>query len=290
MKRKYNEFYIGLIVTVTIFVVIGMIVLLESNNFLQGGFTINLIVQDAKGIKTGGNVMYKGLEVGSIEETKLNDKGVLLKLNITKIDSIPKDSKFTISATSIIGNQSIEITPGKSKIYFANGAFVKGQSSSGFSDIIQNGSKITENINKVVKNIDTITNNKTKEEIRSALNKINQSVNLIHSSLQNNLDDIRATIKNLKQITSNNKTPIDSMINRLSEHSKNLSDAMDNTQKITDDIGTLIAEVKNGKGTIGKFLKDDEVYDNLNTAIKHLDDLINDIKANPGKYVSISIF
>ncbi|MEJ2613412.1 MAG: hypothetical protein P8Z35_00485 [Ignavibacteriaceae bacterium] len=44
MKRKYNEFYIGLSVIITIIVVIASILYLEKNNFLEGGITINMVI------------------------------------------------------------------------------------------------------------------------------------------------------------------------------------------------------------------------------------------------------
>ena len=56
MKRKYNEFYIGIIVAFTILLVLGSILLLEKNNFLQPGMIINLVVKDAQEIKTGGAI------------------------------------------------------------------------------------------------------------------------------------------------------------------------------------------------------------------------------------------
>lgn len=43
-------------------------------------------------------------------------------------------------------------------------------------------------------------------------------------------------------------------------------------------------------GTAGKLLNDREAYDRLVTMIESIDALIKDIKANPGKYVKLSLF
>ena len=42
--------------------------------------------------------------------------------------------------------------------------------------------------------------------------------------------------------------------------------------------------------TLGKLVNEDEIYDNLNSSIESLNILINDIKANPKKYVHFSVF
>jgi phospholipid/cholesterol/gamma-HCH transport system substrate-binding protein len=290
MRRKYNEFYIGLIVSITIIVVIACILLLEKNNFLESGISLNLVVQDAKGIKAGGSVLYQGLDVGSVQDTKLTPKGVLLKLELTKVDSVPDDSRFLITSTSIVGNQSVEIMPGKSKTYLKDGEYITGQSSAGLSDLLKGGSQITDNANEVIKNIDTLTGNETKSKIIEVLNNMDESVRLIHRTIRSNLNNINTAINNMKKITADNKAPIDSIISRLSQHSKKLSEAMDNTERITNNVDEIMKSVNSGNGTVGKLLMSDELYNKINTAVTDLDGLIKDIKTNPGRYVHVSVF
>lgn len=290
MKRKYNEFYIGLAVIITILAVIATILFLEKNNFLQKGFTLNLVVQNAQGIKPGGDVLYRGLEIGSVEETKLISNGVLLKLKITKTDSIPEDSKFKVTTTNLIGSPSIEIIPGKSKSILKDGEYLKGESGKSYSDIIQAVNKITDNINRMIKNVDTLTSKETIGQLQDAINKIDESVGLIHRSLRTNLSDIHSTIENMKEITSVNKAPIDSIIYRLSLHSKQIAVTMDNIEKITKNLNDIVTSLNEGKGTAGKLLTNDEISIKINDTITNLNNLIEDIKNNPAKYVHISIF
>ncbi len=290
MKRKYNEFYIGLAVSITIFVVIASILYLQKNNFLKSGMTVNLIVQNAKGIKKGGNVLYRGLDVGSVQDTKFVSNGVLLKLKITGTDSIPADSRFKISTSSLIGSPSVEIIPGTSQAMLKNNASIKEQSGAGFSDIYQQINNITKNINRMVNNVDTLTNKDTRIKVKNALGEIDNSVKLIHNSLQSNLRDINDILENMKQITADNKAPIDSIINRLSEHSKQITSAINNTEKITSDLNKIVSGIESGKGTAGKLLTNDELYNKINNTVTNLNSLIKDIKDHPDKYLHISIF
>ncbi|PKN16157.1 MAG: MCE family protein [Deltaproteobacteria bacterium HGW-Deltaproteobacteria-23] len=49
-------------------------------------------------------------------------------------------------------------------------------------------------------------------------------------------------------------------------------------------------KLKTKDGTAGKLLNDREAYDKLVVMIENIDALIKDVKANPGKYVKLSIF
>jgi phospholipid/cholesterol/gamma-HCH transport system substrate-binding protein len=51
-----------------------------------------------------------------------------------------------------------------------------------------------------------------------------------------------------------------------------------------------LAEINKGEGTIGKLVKDKKMYENLEAATSNLDKLLVDVKANPYRYVNVSIF
>jgi phospholipid/cholesterol/gamma-HCH transport system substrate-binding protein len=290
MKNNQREFYIGLSVISTIVMVIVVIFFLEKSNFLQSGITINLTVQNANGIESGEQVLYRGLEVGAVQDTKIIKNGILLKLKITRLDSLPSDSRFVIANSSLIGGKVVEIIPGKSDHYIKDGAFIKGESGAGFSDIIQNVDNVADNIRKVVNNVDTLTNKETRTRIRGALNEIDKSVRLIHTSLKNNLDDIHTTIKNMKEITVQNKAPIDSIIINLARNSERMNNAVINLEKTTKDLKEIVAGINMGKGTAGKLLTDDSLYNKINSTLTDLNSLIKDIKENPDRYIHISVF
>ena len=65
---------------------------------------------------------------------------------------------------------------------------------------------------------------------------------------------------------------------------------MDNIEKITKNLNDIVTSLNEGKGTAGKLLTNDEISIKINDTITNLNNLIEDIKNNPAKYVHISIF
>ena len=53
---------------------------------------------------------------------------------------------------------------------------------------------------------------------------------------------------------------------------------------------SLLNNVDNGEGSIGKLMKDDRLYINLQRATKQLEELLVDMKLNPKRYVHFSLF
>ncbi len=55
------------------------------------------------------------------------------------------------------------------------------------------------------------------------------------------------------------------------------------------DLQATISKINTNKGTLGLLLNDQKLYDNLQSASKHLDSLFIDVKAHPKRYVIFSV-
>ena len=53
---------------------------------------------------------------------------------------------------------------------------------------------------------------------------------------------------------------------------------------------SLLENMNDPEGTLGRLLVDDSVYDSVDSLLKDVDDLVQKIKDNPKKYIKISIF
>jgi phospholipid/cholesterol/gamma-HCH transport system substrate-binding protein len=60
--------------------------------------------------------------------------------------------------------------------------------------------------------------------------------------------------------------------------------------KTINDVNKLVAQINAGKGTVGKLVKDDSLYVNLNKSAADLDKLLIDFKEHPGRYIHFSVF
>jgi len=85
---------------------------------------------------------------------------------------------------------------------------------------------------------------------------LNTKVNEIPTDqLQTTINDLNATLTNLKQLTAE-----------------------------------LNAKLNDNNSSLGLLLNDRQLYDNANGAVMSLDSLLTDIKANPKRYITIKVF
>jgi len=105
-------------------------------------------------------------------------------------------------------------------------------------------------------------------------------------------------MSNLESISSNfknNNESITSIINNFEKVSDDVAKA-NFVQTITAannavaELQLVVNKVNSGNGTLSQLINDERMYNNLNNAASNLNKLMIDLKANPKRYVSFSIF
>ena len=99
-----------------------------------------------------------------------------------------------------------------------------------------------------------------------------------------NQANLQATLQNANKMTAE----LAKLSSELSatELNKTIADA----QKTLAKLNTLLASVESGNGTIGKLLKDEALYKDLDKSAKQLELLLEDFRLNPKRYVHFSVF
>ncbi|HED37441.1 MAG TPA: MCE family protein [Ignavibacteria bacterium] len=287
MTIRQNEFFIGLSISTAIVIIIFSVLWLGKSNFFSKGMQLNLIVENADGIQKGDEIFFRGVKIGNVVESSIIKNGALLKLRIEALDNIPHDSKFEISSFSLIGGKAIEITPGTSNQYFQPGDTVKGTVAYGVNQAISTIKDLSTKIDKLLSNLDALTGKDVKERMELTLNNLNTTILQLKNQVNGNLKNI---LTNVNEITANNKVNIDSLIVSLNKNSNNLSKFLDKSSRTVKQINSLLTSINEGRGSLGRMVKNDLLYKNLNHSIMSIDSLVSDIKQNPKKYINVSIF
>ena len=133
------------------------------------------------------------------------------------------------------------------------------------------------------------------EEIVDIYYGFNESLDL--ESMATQFDSLVVMIKNiapdeidLNKIAAKLSRSIDRNIRLLTETVKEPTDKFEHLVEKLDSLSTLMSTLISGDGTVGKLLKSDELYEELRQTNQSLQDLVEDIKENPKKYINIKVF
>jgi phospholipid/cholesterol/gamma-HCH transport system substrate-binding protein len=109
---------------------------------------------------------------------------------------------------------------------------------------------------------------------------------------QKNIDltmaNLRDGSESLKKVFADHR--VDSTLANFTAASARLEAASRDLEITTTSLKSASKALEDRQGTLGALLYERELYNNLNTATLNLNNLIEDIKKNPQKYVRVSVF
>jgi phospholipid/cholesterol/gamma-HCH transport system substrate-binding protein len=144
--------------------------------------------------------------------------------------------------------------------------------------------RLADSVNQGGKLSATVQNfNRTSEELRLTVSE-NRAV------LRRTLEDFNAASRTVKGLTADR----DAELRRAMDHFGSAAEKMDRLTGRLDSLRAVVqstaSRVENGEGTLGKLVRDDQLYTELSSTAQSLRALIEDIKKNPKKYLKVSIF
>lgn len=291
----------------TITILVGAFLLI---NFLKGKDIFNptnnfyVKYKSVEGLIELQPVYMLGYKVGIVDQIayESRSKEFIVTLSIDSDFSIPKSSAAEIYSSDILGSKSIRINPGDGYEYLKNRDTLNASLDLGIisnlsTQIIplkDSVSRLISEINVTFKNVNTLLNEENIKELSLSFKELHTTLNNLNSISQNlekSNTQITSTLSNLETLTSSLKNQSPNIENTI-ENLKDLSDSL----KSADLKGTvlslrnLLIEVNNAEGTIGKLIKTDSLHNQVNTLLRNVDLLINNINKNPKKYIKVSVF
>jgi len=296
-----NEVKTALLAIVAIILLVFGYSFLKGNNLLNNNRTFFAVYNDVEGLAVSSPVTINGLQVGTITKIDfLDGKGrILVEMNVKNDFSFSKQSKARIYGGDLIGGKSMSIIPDYRGVTAKSGDTLEGDIDEGLLELVNDRLKpLQEKIENAVVSADSLITGindilepKTRDNIKGSIASLNETM----ASFKN-------TSENLDGILTKNEGKLNRTFTNLDELSSNLNSFSDTLSKV--EVNKLVGEFEgvikdfkqisdnltNGKGTAGKLLTDDKVYNNLDRATKQLEQLLQDIKLNPKRYVHFSVF
>lgn len=258
---------------------------------------------NVEGLAVSAPVTINGLVVGKIRKITLDNATakLLVEIEITNEGfPISKSSQVNIYEPGLIGGKQIQIVPNLRDTNLAkSGDTLSGINVPGLTTLVgEKLSPLQEKLDRVLLELNTtmtsvnnILDKKSQENLKNTISELNATMQQFHkasNSLNSILDNNKGKIDNV--VTNFEKVSQD--FNKISSdlEKAELDKAVESLKGTLSKVDNLMAQIESGKGTMGKLIKDDALYDNLEQTSKELELLMQDVRLNPTRYINVSLF
>ena len=309
-----NETKVGAVAVVAVALLILGFNFLKGKKLWSDDTMITGKYANVQGLQNSNPIIINGLQVGTVYKitTDKNMREISVDMNITKDINIPKNS-IAIIKSNPIGTTSIEIKLGDATAYLHNKDTIYTETSSGvFDDVLKKVDPVLYEVRKAVSSMDTLLGNfnsildpNAKNNIASVLANLNrvtatmvQSTSSLNTLLDAQTGALAKSLNNVNSITGNlaaNNGKITNVMSNLDKTTSQLANlnfqkTLDTLDRTINQLKSIVGKFDNSNGTIGKLLNDPALYQNLASTGNKLNLLLDDIRVNPKRYVSISVF
>ena len=289
-------------VRIALVAIIGILVLFAGMNFLKGIIVLNddnsykVKMKDICGLSVSSPIYADGYKVGVVRDIDYDydgsQGGIVVSVDVDNDMRIPKGTTAEVSS-DLMGNvKMILLLANNPRERIEPGDTIKGNTAVGLMDKVGAMMPYIEQMLPKVDSILTSVNNlladpslaailhnaeATTANLKTTTAQLNQLMGEMNKQVPGILTKADKTMANTETLTTNlAKVDVEGTM-------ANVNATLQNCKELTD-------KLNSNEGTIGKFLNDPSVYNNLNSTMSHADSLMIDFKAHPGRYIHFSVF
>ncbi|MDR1459798.1 MAG: MlaD family protein [Bacteroidales bacterium] len=298
-------------IKITLFAIAGLFLLVWGINFLKGidifkkQYSYHVIFENTAGLLPAHAVTINGMNIGTVDKIQLLPQlsnKVLVTINVDKQIEIPANSVIRIVSPNPLSSPQIEILFGDAADYIAQGDTVQGMQTdgllSGLGDVIEPLKSILISLDTSMALLKQTLQSDALSDVEATLKNLHSATAKIDGLLANNTKKINTIITDVQTLTTTlhkNDDKINGIVDNLHTVSGSLAEAelkqtINNAASAVGKLDSMFAAIRQGEGTLGQLIVNDSMYIHLQSSIVSLNKLLDDIKANPKRYINITVF
>ena len=280
-----NELKVGFLTLLAIASVVAVSLKISSDKSAFGEYIhYQTILSDASGIYENSSIKVAGINAGYIESVSLSGSKALVSFKVLRQIKVTKFSRLRIKSVGFLGDKFIDIYLGDPEAErLAENSMVSAESGAGFEQLGKDASEILKDVKVIAKVIRESLYTEDKQnaiqQIVSNINEFSKNANDLSKSLkrlvEGNESTLNETIENLRKVSAQLAFETDqysegSLMNDLS----GIEPILAKVDDAVSDLKVVMSDMRAGRGTVGKLLRDEAVIDKVNETLSGVNKIV----------------
>ncbi len=288
-----REFRVGMFVILGIVGFISVLFLMTSPALFRGRYMLVTEVPNAHGIRAGDPVRMRGINIGRVYSFELAPSGgVFITLEVEGEFRVPAPARTELASMGVLGGMVVSVIPGDGDGYVASGDIMPGEAVTdafqAAGDLAGDASDVMGRVQRFLSDSTLAATGEAVLSMRDLLEDFKEITDGRAVELQSLIESLQRSAGNVEGITgaedwSRTLASADSAMATLRRTSTAAEESINS-------LNVILGRIERGEGTLGKLIATDELHTNMNEVAVSLTELLDDIRENPGRYVTIEIF
>jgi len=253
--------------------------------------------EEVGNLDEGDPVAVRGVRKGAVTKITLQDQGVDVEFEVDRGVILHPDAKLRVANIGFMGQKFLALDPGSAPGRYDISKPIPGRFQSGVPEVISGAgellieaTELSSRLNLMLDSLDPATVERAARNVEKATASLSQTLDQNRSDLRQTIVDFRDAARELNEIASSNSEGVTTSIKDFGAASKKLSSLSDQLATTATALQRVVERVDSGQGTVGMAIADSTLYVQLLQTIRNTNQLVNEIRANPKKFLKVSVF
>jgi phospholipid/cholesterol/gamma-HCH transport system substrate-binding protein len=277
---------------------------LKGVNFFAPAHQYVIMYDKVDGLTESNPVQINGLTIGRVRTIRIvpeKNFQLAVTIDVNKDITITDSTVAYLSSTGVLGPKDIILKIGKgTKILQSGDTIPTGEIEDMMSMISKKAKPLADSVEYTIQYLNKML--KEYGEMGSEIKKILQNTQSMTASFggiaADNRQNIKLTMDNAAKMSSalaESQKKLDPMLAKFntfadSLNALKLASTVNKANSLVGEMSKMMLAINQQKGTAGKMIYNDSLYQNLNKSLTSLDSLLVDFRKSPKRYVHFSLF
>jgi phospholipid/cholesterol/gamma-HCH transport system substrate-binding protein len=289
MELRYRrEAAVGALIIASAALFVFLMMWLRGQRWGQGEL-VHVVFNDVAGLKVGDPVRTSGVHVGNVQGIELLGPGrVNVVFDVSEGPTPRRDASAVIKAADLFGARYIEYSPGTAAEPLPEDSLIAGIR---LNDMAEMAGELSGRSQRLLDNASDATRELrvVMADVRELLRTLNRGAGGASTALVGALEELRIVLQRTDLLVARASAPAAAALQSTQRAAANVDSLTVQLGRTTAVLDSVLSKVHHGQGLAAALVNDTALVGDLRATNAALRTLLEDIRANPGRYFRLRL-
>lgn len=296
--RRKQEIQVGITLLVAAGVLLWGVTWLKEFSIASKNRIWHVRFPQTGGLGESDEIQVNGIRKGAVERMRLLGDYVLVDLALADDIVLTRDSRVSIRNVGLMGEKVIAVDLKTTGGAYSPRDTIVGIYEKGMGEVMAELGDVTGSLSGLAGQLQAVTSAMNKDgdlaatmrNIRQMSEELNQLVRANRRALDETLVNFAAASRTARALTTDREAQLRRTLDSFESTATKLDRFAGRLDSLRSSVQNVTTKIDRGDGSLGKLVNDDRLYVEARQSVESLKQLIQDVKANPKKYLKLEVF
>lgn len=291
MSQRSTDVKVGIAVIAAAVILILAIVWIGEFRMNSKRVSYTVYFPETGGLASGDPVAVAGLEMGEVGKMAFENGRVRTEMLLEPGITLLSDCSVEVRSIGLMGEKFVYVVPGLTGEIVRPGSVIDGKYKAGLTEMTIMLEDLFGEVKALSQSVRTLlASDEGGPTLAESLTRLNQLSDELLALIRDNKEDLRGTARSLRTASDNLNDILGGRKQEILNGIDQIARASAGLDSLSRSLRSVAESLDKGEGTLGKLVKEKDLHQQIESAVKDLDSLIKDIREHPERYIKVEIF